>query len=191
MNAYDFDKTIYKNDSTADFYFFCIKKHPALFFPLVNTLFCDIRYYIFNSGSKTQFKQRMYSFFKKIDAESLAEEFWEKHIDGIKKFYLKQQREDDVIISASPEFLLSPVCHKLKIKNLIASKVDPKTGHYTGENCHGKEKVRRFYERFPEGRIDRFYSDSHSDDPLAEIANESFMVKGESLSKWNEGHQCK
>lgn len=184
MNAYDFDKTIYNNDSTADFYIFCIKKHPSLFFSLFKTAFFAVRYYVFKFGNKTQFKQGMYSFLKGIDAESLAEEFWEKKAEGIKSFYLKQQRYDDVIISASPEFLLSPICRRLNIKYLIASRVNPKTGLYTGENCHGNEKVKRFYERFPNGKIDKFYSDSHSDDPLAEIANESFLVKGDKLYPW-------
>lgn len=185
MNAYDFDKTIYKNDSTADFYLFCIKKHPMVFFSLFKTAFFAARYYVFKSGSKTRFKQGMYSFLKRIDAEALAEEFWDKNAEGIKGFYLKQQRHDDVIISASPEFLLSPICRRLNIKYLIASRVNPKNGLYSGENCHGKEKVRRFYERFPCGKIEKFYSDSHSDDPLAQIADESFLVKGEKLCPWD------
>lgn len=184
MNAYDFDKTIYKNDSTADFYIFCIKKKPSLVFTLFRTAFAAVSYYLFKHGTKTDFKQSMYRFLTRIDATALAEEFWDTHIGGIKSFYLSQHRDDDVIISASPEFLLKPVCTRLGIKHLIASKVDPKTGIYSGENCHGKEKVRRFYERFPNGRIDLFYSDSHSDDPLADLADESFLVKGEKVLPW-------
>lgn len=184
MNAYDFDKTIYINDSTADFYIFCIKKKPSLAFTLFTTAFAAVNYYVFKRGTKTQFKQKMYGFLKNIDAHSLAEEFWDKHIGGIKSFYLLQQRDDDVIISASPEFLLKPICNRLGIKHLIASRVDPKTGIYCGENCHGKEKVMRFFERFPNGKIEQFYSDSHSDDPLAEISDESFLVKGEKLLPW-------
>ena len=30
MNVYDFDKTIYKNDSTADFFLYCLRKHPRI-----------------------------------------------------------------------------------------------------------------------------------------------------------------
>ncbi len=184
MNVYDFDKTIYKNDSTADFYLFCIRKKPALILSLFNTAAAAVRYYIFKSGSKTLFKQRMYSFLPKIDAESLAEEFWDRNIKKIKDFYLSQRKEDDLIISASPEFLLKPLCRRLYVSNLIASRVDPASGMYIGENCHGEEKVRRFFESFPNGKIERFYSDSHSDDPLAEIAGESFLVKGDKVKPW-------
>ena len=92
--------------------------------------------------------------------------------------------DDDVIISASPEFLLKPVCKRLKIKNLMASKVDMHSGKYSGVNCHGKEKVKRFYEAFPNGKIDNFYSDSYSDSPLAEIAEKAFMVDGDKVEGW-------
>ena len=97
---------------------------------------------------------------------------------------MKQKKSDDVIISASPEFLLEPIIKKLDISTLIASRVDKHTGLYDGINCHGKEKVRRFYEVFPDGKIDEFYSDSYSDTPLAEIADKAYIVKGEELSEW-------
>lgn len=186
MNVYDFDKTIYTNDSTADFYLFCIKKKPSLALTLFNTAFSAVKYYVFKIGSKTDFKQSMYRFLQKTDAEQLAEEFWNLHIGGIKGFYLEAHRDDDVVISASPEFLLKPICSRLGIKHLLASEVDPKTGRYNGVNCHGVEKVRRFYMCFPNGKIEKFYSDSHSDDPLAEIAEKSFLVKGEKLLPWNQ-----
>ena len=80
--------------------------------------------------------------------------------------------------------MLEPIIKKLKIGTLMASRVDKHTGIYNGVNCHGKEKVRRFYEVFPDGRIDEFYSDSYSDSPLAEIADKAFMVDGEKVTKW-------
>jgi len=67
---------------------------------------------------------------------------------------------------------------------MMASKVNKKTGKYSGVNCHGEEKVRRFYEEFPDGEIEKFYSDSYSDTPLAQIAKESYMVKGNIVSEW-------
>ena len=117
-----------------------------------------------------------------IDAE--LREFWEFNAERIKPFYLRQQRLDDVIISASPFFLLFPICKKLGIKHLIASEVDPHTGVYTGENCHDEEKVRRFRERFKTAEIESFYSDSYSDSPMAEIADKAFMVKKDRVTPW-------
>ena len=119
-----------------------------------------------------------------LPIEKDVNDFWKEYIGNIKPFYLKQKKDDDVIISASPEFLLKPVCKRLKIKNLMASKVDMHSGKYSGVNCHGKEKVKRFYKAFPDGKIDNFYSDSYSDSPLAEIAKKAFMVDGDKVEGW-------
>jgi len=34
----------------------------------------------------------------------------------------------------------------------------------------------RLRELYPDVQVDRFYSDSHNDDPMAELAHEAFMV---------------
>ena len=98
--------------------------------------------------------------------------------------FLDQQKPDDMIISASPEFLLKPICEKLGIQHLIASKVDVRTGKFSGENCRGKEKVRRLAAEYGSAYIDQFYSDSHSDLPLAQLADQAFLVKKGSVTKW-------
>lgn len=184
MNAYDFDKTIYDGDSTADFYLFCLKKHKSILLLAPSLLFAFCRFYVFKKGTKTEFKEKMYRFLTKCNTENDVAEFWDKNCDKIKDFYIKQKKSDDVIISASPEFLLAPICRKLGIKHLIASKVDSKSGKYSGVNCHGKEKVRRFYEEFKDGEVDEFYSDSLSDTPMAEISKKAFLVKGNKITEW-------
>ncbi len=184
MNVYDFDKTIYDGDSTADFYLFSLKRHKGIFCLAPSLLGAFLRFYVFKKGSKTDFKQIMYRFLTRCDIDQDVADFWALHRAKIKKFYLNQQKDDDVIISASPEFLLEPICQSLGIRFLMASRVDKNTGVYDGENCHGKEKVRRFCEIFPNGKIGEFYSDSYSDTPLAEIAEKAFIVKGETLEDW-------
>lgn len=185
MNIYDFDNTIYKGDSTADFYLYCLKKHPGIFLNFPSLFIAFTKYYIFKKGNKTQFKEKMYLFLTHCDTEKDVEEFWKIKIKNIKHWYKLQQREDDLIISASPEFLLTTPCKMLGINYLIASKVDPHTGKYNGENCHGQEKVHRFYKEYPKDTIvEEFYSDSYSDTPLAELAVKSFMVKGDKISEW-------
>ena len=67
---------------------------------------------------------------------------------------------------------------------LIASRVDPKTGKYTGFNCYGEEKLLRLREVFPDAEVDSFYSDSLSDAPLAYISKQAFLVKNGKLSPW-------
>ncbi len=183
MNVYDFDKTIYYDDSTSDFYFFCLKRHPriAVHFPKTMGMFI---LYALHIKTKTQFKEVMYEFLHEVDIDKDLPDFWESHKHKIKPFYIKQKKHDDVIISASPEFLLKPICSELGITNLMASNVDPVTGKYSGINCHGKEKVRRFREVFGNSKIDEFYSDAYCDTPLAKEAEKSYMVKRDVIKDW-------
>lgn len=183
MNVYDFDNTIYKGDSTADFYLFSLRKHPSIIKFLPSLIRAYSRFYLFKKGTKTEMKEVMYRFLTKINPETDIKDFWDTHEKKIKSWYLKQQKDDDIIISASPEFLLEPICERLGIMNLIASKVDINTGKYSGINCHGKEKVRLFHNNY-NGEIDEFYSDSYSDSPLAEISKKAFMVKGGKIEDW-------
>ncbi len=183
MNVYDFDQTIYDGDSTFHFIGFCLKKKPSLIFPLsigVGTFVL----YLFHQRTKTQSKEKFFAMFQKIERiDDWVEAFWDGHIHRIKAWYLEQKQPDDLIISASPAFLLRPACRRLGIKHLEASRVDRRTGKYTGINCYGEEKVRRFRESYT-GEIDAFYSDSVSDLPLARIAKAAFLVEGEKCFVW-------
>lgn len=183
MNVYDFDNTIYDGDSTFDFYIFSLRKHKKIIKTFPSLIGAFLKYYVFKQGTKTEFKEKMYRFLLYVDIEKDLEEFWKTHKSNIKKWYFEKQKEEDIIISASPYFLLKPICKELNIKYLTASNVSPDTGKYTGINCHGEEKVRLFYEKY-NGKIDEFYSDSYSDQPLAKISEKSFMVKGNTITPW-------
>lgn len=184
MNVYDFDNTIYKGDSTADFYLFCLSRHISVVRYMPRLCAAFFKFYILKKGSKTEFKEKMYSFLKCADIKKDLPDFWKSHKKNIKKWYKDTQKEDDVIISASPRFLLEPICKELNIKHLIASEVNPESGKYTGLNCHGEEKTVRFKKIFGDKKIDKFFSDSKSDTPLAKMAEQSFIVKGDNISRW-------
>ena len=186
MNIYDFDKTIYDGDSTAAFVGYCAKRYKKTLLTLLPTAWAFLLYTI-KIYTKTQFKERMYRFLKYVpDIDSALEDFWDTHECNILDYYKKQISPDDIIISASPEFLLEPICKRLGIKRLIASKVDKHTGKYDGENCWGLEKVTRLYDKYGIDACDNFYSDSFSDTPLAKIAKEAFIARKNVLTPWNE-----
>lgn len=189
MNVFDFDNTIYYGDSTRDYILWCFRHHPKtlLYIPLIG--YFAMRYYIFHIGTKTEFKERMYRFLRATNGEKDVEAFWSENLKNIKPFYQRIHRDNDVIISASPEFLLKPLEKKLHI-TVIASKVDIRTGKYDGLNCYHTEKVKRFRERYPDGYIERFYSDSYSDEPLALLAETAYIVSGDTLTAWDY-HQHK
>lgn len=185
VNAYDFDETIYAGDSTRDFYIYCLKRYKKIWYFLIPNMVFGILF-LLKLMKKTSFKQRVYRFLLFIpNIDEAIADFWKLHRKNIKSFYYEQKREDDFIISASPEFLLKPMIEELGLKFLIASRVDKHTGFYTGLNCYGEEKVKRLKAQYPNVSIDEFYSDSHSDLPLAKISKRAFLVKGDRILEWN------
>lgn len=188
MNVFDFDKTIYDGDSTVDFCLWLMRRYPSVIGDFISNLGVVVRY---KRGkiSKTEMKESLYKCFRRVpDMEKELSLFWDGHMKNIERWYLDIKREDDVIISASPEFLLSECCKRLGIKHLIASRVDQKTGKYDGLNCYGAEKPKRFDEYFGferRGEVDNFYSDSYSDAPLAVIAKKAYLIKNHTPTEWD------
>ncbi len=186
MNVYDWDDTIYRGDSTVDFVFYLFKHNPKSLCNLPRTIFYGLGYAL-RITPKLKFKENLYHMFVYVDdMDQAIDDFTSTHLNHVKDWYKESQKEDDVVISASPEFLISSFCKKVNIHTVMASKVDPYTGKYDGLNCHGKEKVRRFYELYKDKKIDNFYSDSLSDSPLAEISEHAFLVKGDERGVWKK-----
>ena len=184
MNTYDFDKTIFYPDSSYCFYLYCLRHYPgAMVKTLPRSVVSGLRYAA-GKGNTKMLKEQLFSFLSNLpDVDGAVKDFWEKNRHRLAKWYLPQKRSNDVIISASPEFLLRPICDELGVR-LIGTRMDKHTGRISGENCHDKEKVRRFYEEFPGGCTEEFYSDSLSDTPMAEIAQRAYIVRKEKLSPW-------
>ena len=184
MNVYDFDKTIYFPDSSCSFFLYCLKHYPgAVVRTLPKTALCSLRYACKRIRTK-ELKEQVFSFLRFLpDTKETAERFWDEHFHRIGQWYLAQKRSDDLIISASPEFLIGIAAKRLGV-SMLATRMDPRSGEIEGENCHDTEKVRRFYDAFPDGRIQSFYSDSLSDTPMSELAEKAVIVKKGRLSAW-------
>ena len=185
MKLYDFDKTIYKKDSTVQFYKFCLRKKPSLARYWFVQLWA-FAMYLLGVWSKTKMKEKFYSFLRSLqNVEELVSAFWEQEEKNINAWFYRERGDGDVVVSASPEFLLAPICRKLGVR-LIASLVDAHTGKYTGENCWGEEKKARLRE---EGLLcedgvpcaEVAFSDSLSDLPMLRLAERAYIVKGETL----------
>lgn len=183
MNVYDFDGTIYNGDSTIDFYLYCLKKRPKILKALPRQLL-GMAKYILMRIDKTMYKEYFFSFlFYLTDTETLLNQFCSENLWKIATWYRMQQRDDDVIISASPRFLVERFCKEESIKYVIASDVDKNTGKFLGSNCKGKEKVKRFRECFGNAVIDKFYFDSKSDFPLVDLAKESYIIQRDHMKR--------
>ena len=186
MNVYDFDQTIFDRDSSYAFFGYCLKHFPrAVLREPMEILKASWTFFRGkDDADAAPLKETLFSFLPFLpEPESTVEAFWKENEAGIASWYLKQKKPDDLIISASPEFLLKPMTEKLGV-SLIATPMDIYSGLILGVNCHDIEKLRRFRAEYPDALIDQFYSDSLSDSPLAEIAREAYMVKKGSITPW-------
>lgn len=177
--VYDFDGTIYDGDSTVDFLKFLINKKKKLIIYFPKFVFSYIKYK-FKLISKEKLKESIFSIFRYFDnIDELLIEFWKRKEKKLKPFFRnKKNHKNDVIATASPEFLIKPIADKYKIKKLFGSIVDKKTGKYLGLNCHGQEKIKRIQNMYPKDIIYEMYSDDViADRPLLELSQKSYIVK--------------
>ena len=174
MNVYDFDGTLYRGDSTADFLRWCVSRHPHAALALPRAGVAAAACFGPHLIDKTQFKRNLYRLLRSVpDIDREIDRFWAVHEDRIAGPC--KPAPGDLVISASPEFLLEGPCRRRGL-DLIASQVDPHTGRILSPNCSGHEKVLRYRARFADTPIDTFYSDSKNDAPLAALANSAFLV---------------
>lgn len=185
MNGYDFDKTIYDGNSFVDFYFYCLLRRPYILLILPYQLILSVLYLV-RILNRKQYKQAFHCYlFFVFGKKKLLNNFWQTRIKKIKSWYLTQKQDDDVIVSASPEFFLRPVCDQLSIKNLVATNMDMRTGIIRGENCYRDSKVKMFQQRFgAEARLDSFYSDSQNDLPIMMLAKKKYFVIGDEIQEY-------
>lgn len=131
MNVYDFDNTIFRGESGVSIFFFYLKRDLKLLKKIPWGLQLIIRYKTGRmtmeqvldtySGFIVEYGQSIPNFEKDM------EEFWDLNEHKIKPFYLKQQRDDDLIISACPDVILDEIMKRLNIKNYIATETEEGT----------------------------------------------------------------
>ncbi len=186
MNIYDFDDTIYDGDSGVDFFFYSLKKGKVKVSCIFKALYKALLK-IFKKSNMKEIKDELFYYIKDIkDLDSFVEDFWDKHEHKIKKWYLDNQKENDVLMTASSDIWICPICKRINIRRVICTKVDRKTWKIAGENCKGKTKIKKFNELYPNARVENAYSDSLSDLPMFEISKNAFLVKGNKLIKYEK-----
>jgi len=186
VNVYDFDHTIYHGDASFDFIKYCLRHYPRTWKYLPADGFAIVRY-VFGVPSRKQIKEVAFAFLHDLpDVDEVLKRFWATHEHKLKPWYRDQHQNSDIIISASPEFLLETIVKQLNIRALLATPMDKHSGKIEGENCRAEEKLRRLKAYDAKIKIDKFYSDSLSDMPLLKLANEPYLVKGHSVTLLNK-----
>ena len=187
MNVFDFDNTIYDGESTLDMFFYYMVRKPWLFKMLPTVLKAFSRY---KKGEVTLAEAlELYApliekdILRVVDFENDPKIFWDTHMKKIKPIYNGLRSDDDLIITASPDFSVEEICKRLKIKSFLASKINRKTGRIEFANLR-ENKIKAFKEQYGNAEIENFYTDSPENDaPLIEMANHAFVVKKNKVIK--------
>ena len=188
MNVYDFDRTLFPGDSSMHFWAYCKNKYPLIWlhFPAGIT---KMGLYKLGFFHWAQVMEKFFSFMKYIpdnEKEKIIEEFWDEKVSKIYPWYKQLHKEDDILISATPHFIIDPIARRLGIKHVIATNMDISTYRITGLDCTGIEKVKRLKATYGDVEVDNFYSDSYSDMPLAQIAKNAYMIgKHGEINEWD------
>ena len=91
-------------------------------------------------------------------------------------------KEDDLIITGCPNFLINHIKDELKVKNIICTEFDLKN-RQIDFICFGDNKVKAFKKKYKNQKINKFYTDSLSDIPMMKLANEVYLVNKEKIKK--------
>ena len=107
--------------------------------------------------------------------DKYVDEFWELHRDKIMKNMIKKVKKDDVIITASLDFLLRPIMKELPTKNIICTEVDIENKKVDCV-CYKENKVKKYREKYKDRPIDELYTDSYADKPLMQISKKVYLI---------------
>ena len=186
MRVFDFDGTIYDGESSVDFFLYTLRRHPKNIRFLPRVLYMLSRYRrqkVSTAELLLALEKYVSEFLKGIgDIRAEAAAFWDCNINKIKPFYLDMQQKDDVILSASPDFLINEAAARLKIATAITSRFDLENARVI-DLCYHANKCRRFAEVFPDTRIDEFYTDSENDRAVFALADKVFIVRGNKITR--------
>lgn len=192
MNIYDFDGTIYNGDSGIDFIKYSFIRAP--FLVTISLIKCFFKFLKYKRG-KVKFeevKSAIFSYVKRINnLERFISKFVNKNKYKIKRFYLTQKKKNDVIITASLDFYVKPLCHSVGIKRIISTKYDVNKCQIIGDNCKGDIKAQMIEKRFPNTKIKDIYTDSLSDSSMFKYAQNVYIVNKDKIKEYDENYKFK
>lgn len=174
---YDYDKTVCSGDTGSEFWLYCLLRRPYILVFLPFQIIGGICY-LLGICEKLSRVCSIHCYMRAVNAEKLAERFARRKVQRTYAYFQKRRRDKPTVIcSASPTFLLEPICRALGAEYLLATDVDPKTGIVRSKVCKYDEKVRRLREAYPDFIYDEVYSDSLKNDRyILELGEKAFHV---------------
>ena len=176
MNVYDFDGTIFPTDCSIGFCFWCMNRHPKMWFTFGPKAIKNIVLRTIGKIPEYEMQREFFGYLTLVDDfDEQIERYWDKNEKKIVPWYLAQKRDDDLIISASPDCIIGPIAKRLGV-NFMATEYNRKYGVFVNNLMYAQEKAQYMIDNgFPV--IENFYSDSLADTPLALCAEKAHLVK--------------
>ena len=191
--VYDFDKTLTTKDTVLGFFIACSKKDYTFFYNILVFFSLMVAHKI-KLISNNHLKKIGVELFlkgkKKADLLDYGKTYSKKiPLNSVYHRFFKKEISNPYIVSGSFLEYLLPIFPN---GNLICSEIE-----YAGDrvktlknNCYGLTK-RILLEKRGITHIDQLYTDSLSDLPLAQIAGNIYLVKGENIVKCRDVHHFK
>ena len=187
MNVYDFDGTIFPGDCSIGFCFWCMKRHPKMYFTFFPKAVVNLILRKLGKMPEYLMQRKFFGYLTLIDDFDVQiERYWDKNEKKISAWYLAQKKPDDLIISASPTCIIEPIANRLGV-SFMATEFDREYGVFLNNHMYAKEKAQYMIDNgFP--LIENFYSDSLADTPLALCAEKAHLVtkKASAVTDWPE-----
>ena len=195
LAIFDIDYTITRKETLMEFFKYLVSKDIKNIKFLPRALYSGLMYGVKVYDEK-RVKECFLKFIENIDEAELAKltkSFYDEKVskilykdavDMIKK--LKKEGYMVVLISASPEFYVKEFYAIKEVDLIIGTKFTFEDGKFIrkmdGNNCKGKEKVRRLNEVLKEKNIkvdfknSYMFSDSLSDKPLLDLVGNPYLI---------------
>lgn len=189
LALFDFDGTLCKKDSFTGFIFYALSKRHIVKQGI--KILPWIQAYYLRLYPAHRMRPKLYaSMFKDSHAEEilqLTQDYAATLVDKLDSALFNQLRQhqqlghDVVIVSASLDLYLKPVCSYLNI-DLICSEVEIKAGKITGfyqtADCSNEQKKIRILEKY---NMDDYaeiyaYGNSYEDEEMLSLATYSYMA---------------
>lgn len=188
MRVVDFDGTVYRGESLFDFYLYTARRYPKVLGCLAPVLRHAIEYKL-NRASLAELEVAIAAVGRKYmdaldsipgtDVDALVSDYWDRNIHRIKAWY--EPREDDVVLTASFDVIVREACRRLGVRTCIASEVDMRTHELTWLNFGDNKRKRLLAVLGEDAHVDEFYTDALYDQPMIDLADHAFLVKGETV----------
>jgi len=179
MRVFDFDNTLYDGETMVDFFHFMVEKKEELkkYKSIVNFFLNLYNHNMLpmNLVRKCIDKYKGELNYSTKNLDKYVDEFWELHRDKIMKDMIQKVKKDDVIITASLDFLLKPIIKDLPTKNIICTEVDIEHKKVDCV-CYKENKVKKYREKYKDIPIDELYTDSYADKPLMQISKKVYLI---------------